>query len=175
MVSPVRKYDYMAGADSQVYAPPYRASLGRWAPNTTKIWVEDAACESLPAELFEPTLDAGGLKTVDDVIEENEAKFEQARKACSSCPVWHMCYKKATGDDFFYTMRAGVEPVQFTNYKQSRRVSWRSGQGLGDKDTCLRGHSNWKTWGKKRPRRKCVDCDKMTPEEKAFFDEQNGV
>lgn len=177
MVSPVRKYDYMASLDAQIYAPPYRASLTRYAPNTKEYWFEKAACRSLPAENFEPVFDGGvdGVKTKEDVIRENEAKFEQARKACDSCPVWHLCYQKALGDDFFYTMRAGIEPVQFTRYKATGRVPWRSGQELDDKDTCIRGHGNWKVWGKKRPRRKCLDCDKMSPQEKVDFDLANGV
>lgn len=165
-ISPIEDYEVPVS----FWLRPMRA-----APNTLKYWWEDASCYDLPPELFDFALKEGVSPPRQETIEENEAKFEQARKACSSCPVWHLCYQKASGDDFFYTMRAGIEPAQFTQYKEAGRVRYRSGQELGDKDTCLRGHNNWKIWGKKRPRRKCVDCGKMSPAEKAAFDAAYGV
>lgn len=125
------------------------------APNTKTYWVEEAACQSLPAEDFAPSLQ--GRRATN--LKANEDKFERARRACSSCPIWHMCYQKATPDDFYYTMRAGIEPVQYTEYKELGRVRYRSGQRAGDENKCKNGHENWRMWGKKRPRRKCVDCD----------------
>lgn len=126
------------------------------APDTKTYWVEDAACQSLPAEDFEPSL-KGRRKTN---IKATEDRFERARRACSSCPIWHICYQKATPDDFYYTMRAGLEPAQFTEYKELGRVNYRSGQKAGDENLCKNGHNNWRMWGKERKRRKCVTCDK---------------
>jgi hypothetical protein len=131
------------------YRPPSKA------PDTVELWWEKASCQSLPAEDFEPTF---GVGSREEVIKANEDKFERARRACSSCLIWHMCYQKAGPDDFFYTMRAGVEPAQFTLYKERGRIVERQSQMASDKLRCPEGHSNWKIWGKKRPRRKCVDC-----------------
>lgn len=132
--------------------------LARVAPNTKTYWVEDAACETLPPELFEPEFPDTGSH--DATLAMNEAKMEQARKACSDCPVWHLCYTKASPDDFFYTMRAGVEPAQLTLYRERGRVEYRSGQASQEVQRCKQGHNNWKIWGKKKPRRKCVDCSR---------------
>ena len=143
-----------------VRVPAYRQRLN--VPNTMKMWWEDASCLTSPAEIFEARLDGGlnGAKTKQEVVQEEQEKFNRAQQICNDCPVWHLCYQKASPDDFFYTMRAGIEPGQFKTYKEQGRVNYRSGQSLEDKNTCKQGHNNWKVWGKKRPRRKCVDCSK---------------
>jgi len=133
--------------------PMYRAPSR--APNTKTFWFEEASCQSLPAEDFEPSF---GTASREENIKANEDRFERARRACSDCPIWHICYQKAEPDDFFYTMRAGIEPVQFTQYKELGRTMYRGNQQSGEKQRCAKGHNNWKIWGKKKPRRKCVDC-----------------
>lgn len=175
MVSPVRKYDYMAGVDLSVTVPAYRRKV--YVPTTVKYWWEDAACQSSPAEDFEPRLEgeANKGKSRHQVVQENEASLDRARQMCNGCPVWHLCYQKANREDFFYTMRAGIEPEQFTEYKEQGRINHRGNQELGLKATCRRGHNNWTIWGKKRPRRKCVTCNAMTTKQKAEFDSMNAV
>lgn len=124
-------------------------------PTPTYHWSEDANCHSLPAEIFEPSLEG---RHREENLKVTEERMEQARKACSDCPVWDMCYKEASPNDFFYTMRAGIEPAQFTQYKELEAVRYRSGQASQDAKLCSKGHNNWKMWGKKHPRRKCADC-----------------
>ncbi len=170
MVSPVRKYDYTAAMDQQLMVPPLRRNPA--SPNTNTYWVEFGSCQSSPAELFEPAFGAGSMEKV---TQANEDKFAHARGLCNECPIWHICYLKATSDDFYYTMRAGIEPVQFTEYKERGRLNYKSTQRSAHKATCKRGHNNWKLWGKKRPRRKCVTCDSMSTEEKAQFDRTNAI
>jgi len=145
------KYNY--DTDNWMSAPVYRRPS--FAPNTKKFWFEDAACQSLPAELFEPAFGAG---TREETIKANEDKFAQARRACNGCPVWHMCYKNAEPGDFYYTMRAGVEPVQFTIYKEQGLVRDKVSKKRGDITHCAQGHNDWRMWGKKNPRRKCATC-----------------
>ena len=123
------------------------------APNTIKFWWEDANCHEMDPTLFEPSLE--GRARRETKLELNEQKMEQARKACSDCPVWHLCYQKAQEVDFYYTMRAGIEPGQLTEYRELGRVGKRKGQ---EKERCINGHNNWVIWGKKRPRKKCRQC-----------------
>lgn len=150
MVSPIQQYDYSAGIGQRVNAPAYRPALA--APNTKTYWVEFASCQSLPAEIFEPVLNLGSIESN---IEESNARYEQARQACNDCPVWHLCYAKAEPTDFFYTTRAGIKPGQLEMYEEEGERPW---EKVPPKKKCAKGHNNWKVWGKKRPRRKCVDC-----------------
>ena len=151
MVSPIRKisyegdYDFMGLAD---WARPQPA-----APNTLKYWWEDANCYEMDPELFEPSLE--GRASRKTKLELSEQRMEQARKACSDCPVWHLCYQKAQENDFYYTMRAGIEPGQLTEYRELGRVGARSGQ---EQERCVNGHNDWAVWGKARPRKKCRQC-----------------
>ena len=162
MVSPIRKYDYMAGEDGMVRVPPYRPKV--YVPNTLKYWWEDAACSASPAEYFEPALegraDSNDRLTRHEVVKDVQAKLDTGHKLCNSCPVWHLCYTNAQPDDFFYTMRAGIEPAQFTDYKALGKVRYKATQRSAERQYCKNGHSNWRVWGKARPRRKCVDCSK---------------
>lgn len=146
------KYNY--DTDNWMDVPAYRRPTP--SPDTKRLWFEDAACYSLPAELFEPSF---GTASREANIKANEDKFAQARRACMSCPVWHICYQQAKPGDFFYTMRAGLEPAQFTQYKELGTVRYQVNQPKADQDRCSKGHKNWRWYGKKRPRRKCVDCD----------------
>src|SRR5947208_2674447 len=120
--------------------PNYRAPAK--APNTKTYWVEEANCNSLDPELFEPTFK--GRR--ENNIKRTEARFEQALEACSDCPVFHLCYQKASPDDFFYTFRAGVVPTQYVNYVERGRVEHRSGQASQEAQKCAKGHNNWKVW-----------------------------
>ena len=152
MVSPVRRmvndqtYDAMGVVDWLRLKPA--------APNTTRYWWEDANCYEMDPELFEPALE--GRTRRETKLKLNEQRMEQARKACSDCPVWHLCYQKARENDFYYTMRAGIEPGQLTEYRELGKIRYRSGQ---EKKTCVNGHNDWVVWGKKRPRKKCRQCD----------------
>lgn len=123
------------------------------APNTTTMWFEEAGCYDMDPNLFEPALKAGS-EEID--LASSEACMEQARKACSDCPVWHLCYSKAEESDFYYTMRAGLEPGQLKEYEELHQVREFSGEKV---ERCVRGHNDWVIWGKKRPRRKCRQCD----------------
>lgn len=167
MVSPVRFYDHLSGEENAVYVPAYRQTLA--APDTKTYWVEDAACNTSPAELFEPTFDLGSR--VDNIRVSNE-RYEQAKEVCATCPVFHMCYTKAREADFFYTTRAGVKPTQLVEYEEQGRLNYMS---RIKSDKCPRGHSNWKIWGKKQKRRKCVDCSNMGTEGRAEWDATNGI
>lgn len=125
----------------------------RAAPNTIKYWWEDANCYEMDPELFEPALEGQARRKTK--LEQSEQRMEQAREACSDCPVWHLCYQKAQENDFYYTMRAGVEPGQLTEYRQMGRVRYRNGQ---ETERCVNGHNDWVIWGKARPRKKCRKC-----------------
>lgn len=151
MVSPIQRYDYMPPEGNQVWAPVYRQATA--APNTKVIWVELAGCQTSPAEIFEPTFDEGSK--VDNIRVSNE-RYEQARKVCSTCPVFTSCYTKASESDFFYTTRAGVKPTQLVRYEAEGKLTYLS---EAVKDRCAKGHNNWKVWGKKNPRRKCATCN----------------
>jgi ferredoxin len=166
MVSPIQFYDYIAAEEGQVNVPTYRQSLA--APDTKTYWVEQAACETLPPEIFEPVFDLGSRQKN---IEVSEDRYEQARKACSDCPVFHMCYTHATESDFYYTTRAGLRPGQLDEYLDKGMVI---NITRTKSDKCPRGHYNWKTWGKKQPRRKCVDCSNMGTAGRREWDEMNG-
>ena len=150
MVSPIRKPDYTSEMD-KMGAYDWLRIIPR-APNTLKMWFEDAACYDMDSDLFEPTFEGGSRE---DILSENEAKMEQAREACSDCLVWHLCYQKAQENDFYYTMRAGLEPGQLTEYRELGRVNYRSGQEV---ERCVNGHNDWVVWGKARPRKKCRRC-----------------
>lgn len=167
------KYKY--DVDNWMNVPAYRQSS--FAPDTVSYWWEDASCYSSPAELFDPALEGRGNDNLSrhDVVLDVQLRMDKGHQLCNECPVWHICYQQAEPDDFFYTMRAGIEPGQFREYKKLGRMNYRSGQAKGDKETCLRGHNNWKIWGKKKPRRKCVTCDKMSPEEKREYDRRNAI
>lgn len=167
MVSPVRFYDHLSGEENAVYVPAYRQTLA--APDTKTFWVEDAACDTSPAELFEPIF---GLGSKSKNIEVSNERYEQAKEICATCPVFHMCYTKAKESDFFYTTRAGVKPTQLVRYEIDGKVAEMSET---QSDKCPRGHFNWKTWGKKQPRRKCVDCSNMGTEGRAEWDATNGI
>lgn len=173
MVSPIRVPNY--NVDQWLNVPPYRPKSQ--APNTKIFWIEEAACQSSPADLFEPEQGDpfGGSPQKEAILAANDDKFAQARRLCNQCPVWHLCYLNATENDFYYTMRAGIEPGQYVRWKELGRWDYRVDQKLANKNTCMRGHNNWKVWGKKRPRRKCVDCDAMSPEEKRDWDAANGI
>lgn len=125
------------------------------APNTIKYWWEDANCREMDPTLFEPALEGGFRREKKLAI--NEQRMEQARKACSDCPVWHLCYQKAQENDFYYTMRAGIEPGQLTQYRELGRINDRQGQ---EREKCVNGHNDWAIWGKKRPRKKCRQCSR---------------
>src|SRR5512139_4016889 len=151
MVSPIQKISYMEEMDKMgAYA---WLRLTPRAPNTVKMWFEDAACYDLSPDLFEPSFEGS---SEEEIIATNEAKMEQALPACSDCPVWHLCYSKAEESDFYYTMRAGLEPGQLKEYKELHQVRDFSGERV---ERCSRGHNDWVIWGKKRPRRKCRQCD----------------
>lgn len=151
MVSPIRKIDYTNEMD-QMGAYDWLRRIPK-APNTTRYWWEDANCFEMDSELFEPALE--GRARREKKLALSEQRMEQARKACSDCPVWHLCYQKAQENDFYYTMRAGIEPGQLTEYRELGEVRYRSGQ---EKERCVNGHNDWVIWGKKRPRKKCRQC-----------------
>lgn len=123
------------------------------APDTIRYWWEDANCHEMDPTLFEPSLE--GRASRETKLELNEQKMEQAREACSDCPVWHLCYQKAQENDFYYTMRAGIEPGQLTEYRELGKIRYQTGQ---EKERCVNGHNDWVMWGKKRPRKKCRQC-----------------
>lgn len=123
------------------------------APDTIKYWWEDANCHEMDPTLFEPSLE--GRARRETKLELNEQRMEQARKACSDCPVWHLCYQKAQESDFYYTMRAGIEPGQLTEYRELGQIRYQTGQ---ERERCVRGHNDWVIWGKKKPRKKCRTC-----------------
>lgn len=159
MVSPIQQISYMEEMDKMGAYAWLRITPA--APNTLKMWYEDANCYDMDPSLFEPSLEAGSpddIMSREDRLALNEDKMEQARKACSDCPVWHLCYQKARGDDFYYTMRAGMEPGQLTEYKQLGRVNYRNGQEV---ELCVNGHNDWVIWGKKKPRKKCRECSRL--------------
>lgn len=150
MVSPIRKPDYTNEMD-QMGAYAWLRITPR-APNTIKMWYEDANCYELDHELFEPALEG---RSREENLATSEARLEQAQKACSDCPVWHLCYQKAQPNDFYYTVRAGLEPGQLAEYKELGTVGYRSGQEV---ERCAQGHNDWVIWGKKKPRKKCRQC-----------------
>lgn len=153
MVSPVRKISYLEEMDKMPAFSWLR--IKPKAPNTTKMWFEDANCYNMDSEIFEPALEGGSRQ---ENLELSEARLEQARKACSDCPVWHLCYAKGQENDFYYTTRAGLEPGQLTEYKDLGRVNYRSGQEV---ERCINGHNDWVIWGKKKPRKKCRECARL--------------
>lgn len=153
MVSPVQKISYVEEMDKMGAFDWLR--IVPKAPNTTKMWFEDAACYDMDPELFEAALEGGSRE---ENLSASEARMEQARKACSDCPVWHLCYQKGRDNDFYYTMRAGLEPGQLTEYKELGRVNYRSGQEV---ERCAQGHNDWVVWGKARPRKKCRECARL--------------
>lgn len=147
-------------SDTQMKVPAYRGTYDYSLPTETYFWQEDAACAGSDPELWEPQFNGRGGFDKSMVIEENETRLAKAKSICNDCPVWHLCYQDSQSDDFWYTMRAGIEPVMFTKYKEEGgRPRYHSNQEKGQIDTCKNGHNNWRVWGKQRPRRVCVDCD----------------
>lgn len=153
------KYDYSPGNWMRV--PVYRRP--QYAPPTQKEphWTTLASCNSLPPDLFEFNHADDNSISQEETLKEHESKFEQARKACSTCPVFHLCYLNAQEVDFHYTLRAGIDPVQYTRWKSEGVIRYRSDQRLANEEKCKNGHNNWVIWGKARPRRKCIDCNRV--------------
>lgn len=158
MVSPVRQISYMEEMDKMgAYA---WLRIRPKAPNTVKMWYEDAKCYEMDSELFEPALEGGSRQ---ENLTVSGERMEQAKQACDDCPVWHLCYQKAQENDFFYTMRAGLRPGQLVEYEELGRVNYRSGQ---EQERCVNGHNDWVIWGKARPRKKCRECARLDGERK---------
>lgn len=158
-------------SDQWMDVPPYRQQKA--APNTKTYWFEQAACAESNPDDFE--IKSGKGYTAERAVEINEKRFAEAKKLCDSCPVWHLCYLNATPEDFFYTMRAGLEPGQFTAMKSEGRIRYRGTQMAGENTRCKRDHINsFRIVGKKRKRRICVECNAMTPEEKTVWDVEHG-
>lgn len=87
------------------------------------IWQDDAACAFMDPKIFYPLM-RGSLEAATtseaEVLELNEKNFEQARKACASCPVFDQCEAETTDDDRKFVFRAGKVPTSYSGLPVGR-------------------------------------------------------
>lgn len=115
-------------------------------------WQVDAECRKHDPELFSlSSSDSSdfikandGLKTVEQVtlFDFNEAKVEQALKACSSCLVKDECGKSAIGEDRIHTVRGGMRPIKLTTrVGKPKKVVTEAPDRTRNGKVCPRGHT----------------------------------
>lgn len=145
------------------------------------IWQDDAACAFMDPKIFYPLM-RGSLQAATtseaEVLELNEKNFEQARKACASCPVFSQCEAETTSDDRRFVFRAGKAPTGYSGRPVGRPVKKPKRTPYVPKPLsgpCNNGHAD--QWFRdRRGNRRCLQCqrdagkrylDKVSPDRKS--------
>lgn len=145
-------WKYLYDTDAWINVPAIR-KVNYSSIETPKAssWMESAACGAADPEDFEPVYNRNS-------DEENEARFERARKICDSCPVITQCEENSSITDKWYTFRAGQEPGQYVHHKKSKKITYLT-RSTSPEGKCKHGHNDWVMWG---GRPKCRTCDRNT-------------
>lgn len=139
-------------------ASPATTGGTRWTEDTLitpEPWTQDALCAQIDPDLFFPG-------------KAEHSKARDAKKVCASCPVATMCLEYALRTDQKHGIWGGLNTQDRSRLRSRKTPRPRercvNGHDFDAENTC---HTTYvDRHGNRRPRRKCLTCDRESARRK---------